>query len=368
MHRQQVRRRRRQVSNEDRQRIVTCFENGDDHLLLADNLGVNRDTARSIIRIWMAEARTERLPQGGARHVVVDQEMIDMILQITSEEPFTTLVKLNEKLQNRLPDKPRVHPSTIDRHLQNQLISVKLAGKDADVPMRRNTPETKALRFQYMTWLSNLDVNSQIIYIDECGFNTYTRRNQGRAPVGERVRQRVGGIRGRNINLILAINADVGLVYFELQQQTLNHERYQEFINHLVTVEAAPRFPDRVHIVQDGARPHLNTVIPEQHRELFDVRTLPPYSPFLNPVEQANSCFKNAISRQLRTRALQDELIDEGNRRLDEGLTQEAWRSRILMRLGREAINEITQAKCSNWCRRVHRFIAPSLAREDIDG
>ena len=84
---------------------------------------------------------------------------------------------------------------------------------------------------------------------------------------------------------------------------------------------------DQVHIIQDGARPHLHTTVESEFAAQFDVQTLPPYSPFLNPVEQAHSCLKAAIGRQLVLPAIQDKLIDVGNQRQAEGLTFKQWRA-----------------------------------------
>ena len=255
------RRIRNRISNEDRRRIVDMHENGGDIIRLADDLGINRDTARSVIRVWMAEARVERLPQGGRRHVKVDDAMRDEILRLAREKPFTTLVEIQDGLLRAFPDK-RIHTSTIARHLTNNLISLKIAGKDADVPWKRNSPEAKERRFQHATWLSTLPINHHVIYVDECGFNIYQRRSQGRAPVGQRVRREINASRGRNVNVILAINDRHGLMAHIIEQRTLDHNRYQQFINDLVTA-AAQRFPpeEKVTIVHDGARPHLNTTI-----------------------------------------------------------------------------------------------------------
>ena len=153
----------RRVSNTDRGRIIACYKKGDDFILLADSLNINRDIARSIIRVWRAEARIERLPQGGSRNRRMDEEMVETLIAIARDEPFSTLVTLKDKLEARLPSKPRAHISTIARHLENQLISLKIAAKDADVPLRRNIPTTKQRRFEYATWLSGLQINDSVI-------------------------------------------------------------------------------------------------------------------------------------------------------------------------------------------------------------
>ena len=90
--------RRSLVSNTDRSRIVAAYENNEDFVALADSLNINRDTARSIVRVWMAEGRVERMAQGGARNVRVDEDMVATILQIARDEPFTTLTTIKDKL------------------------------------------------------------------------------------------------------------------------------------------------------------------------------------------------------------------------------------------------------------------------------
>ena len=121
-----------------------------------------------------------------------------------------------------------------------------------------------------------------------------------------------------------------------------------------------------VFIVHDGARPHLHTTVPNQHRQQFSIVTQPPYSPFFNPVEQAHSCFKAAVGRELCRPEVQHELVDDQGERTVLNLTMEAWRARVLMRIATEALGEITRHKCGNWCRRVERYIPPSLAMQDI--
>ena len=83
-------------------------------------------------------------------------------------------------------------------------------------------------------------------------------------------------------------------------------------------------------------------------------------------MEQAHSCFKAAVGRELCNPQIQNQLIDTAGERCQLGLTVEAWRSRILLRIANQAINEVTRQKCANWCRRVERYIPPSLGRHDI--
>ena len=154
-----------------------------------------------------------------------------------------------------------------------------------------------------------------------------------------------------------------------IEQRTLDHNRYQEFVNNLVTT-AAQRFPpdQKITIVHDGARLYLNTIIIPQFHLQFEIKTQRPYSPFLNPTEMAHSCFKAHLGHQLTDPTTQEELLDEANLRQQAGLSQAAWRCEILKWCARDALLQITQNKCANWFRHSLAFLPACIAREDIHG
>ena len=154
-------RRSGRVSNVDRQRLIDAFEDGDDYHELAALPGIPYQTARSIIRVWLAEGRVQRLPQGGARNIKLTDDMQAFIRDFVLQQPFTTIAAVGQELAVRFPD-TAISNSTIARHLQNQLITTKIAGKDSDVPFERNRPNTIERRFQYATWLVNLGQYSHL--------------------------------------------------------------------------------------------------------------------------------------------------------------------------------------------------------------
>ena len=138
------------VNNVDRQRLVDAFEDGDDYHELAALLGIPYQTTRSIIRVWLAEGRVQRLPEGGARNIKLSDDMQAFIRDFVLQQPFTTISAVGQELAVRFPD-TAISNSTIARYLQNQLITTKIAGKDSDVPYERNRPNTIEPRFQYAT-------------------------------------------------------------------------------------------------------------------------------------------------------------------------------------------------------------------------
>ena len=101
------------------------------------------------------------------------------------------------------------------------------------------------------------------MYIDESGFNIFTRRSKDRTPLGERVR-RVVAPRERNVNITLAMSPDIGLVHHVIKQRTVTCDTFQAFINELLVILAL-RVPinEEVFIIFNGAQTHLNIVPPE---------------------------------------------------------------------------------------------------------
>ena len=188
--------------------------------------------------------------------------MDEAIREIALAAPFTTLASIEQQLLQRFPGVP-ISLSTVAQHLDGHDISTKIADKDADVSFQRNSPETVEWQRQYGQWLASLNINHRLIYVDEF----FTHQMIGCTPVGERVRREVAP-RGRNMNVIVAINQKMGLV----------------LVN-----QASELFPgeDHIHIIYDGARSHLNIVVPEPYKERLTLRMLSPYSSFLNLVEQA---------------------------------------------------------------------------------
>ena len=104
---------------------------------------------------------------------------------------------------------------------------------------------------------------------------------------------------------------------------------------------------------------HLNILVPEQYQDTMAVCDLPPYSPFLNPTEQAHSCFKVSVKQQLTGQQISRDLGDEV-RRLAAQITSKSDASRSWW-VGQSALNSITVQKCINWCDQVARYMPACL-------
>ena len=138
--------RRNRIPNEVRRRIVRAFEDPtEDYLSVADTLGVNRSTARSIVATYLHEGRVNERPRGGRNNVRVDNEMRDCINEILNENCLLTLQQINEELRRRLSAKRLVCDITIEETMDGMLISVKMA---IAVPVARIRPDVIERRYE----------------------------------------------------------------------------------------------------------------------------------------------------------------------------------------------------------------------------
>ena len=125
---------------------------------------------------------------------------------------------------------------------------------------------------RYAEWILNGNINERRIYIDETGFNLYTRRTYGRAAVGQRVNRIVGSQRGQNVTFIVAVTPDVGVIYFEVYQRGVKHDDVAGFLVSLAAILG----DERAILLLDNAPSHRALENPDAVRE---VRFLPAHPP-----------------------------------------------------------------------------------------
>ena len=80
------------------------------------------------------------------------------------------------------------------------------------------------------------------------------------------------------------------------------------------------------------------------------LRKLPPYSPFLNIVEQAVSALKAAIKADISRPEIQVPMNDHPEARR-QGLASGNYRTQLLLQALQRNIGTITVAKCGQWLR-----------------
>ena len=106
------------------------------------------------------------------------------------------------------------------------------------------------------------------------------------------------------MTVALAISPTSGLVFHSAILGGMNGRRFDDFLAQ-TRLNLDP--DEHVIFIYDGAPAHRNPAIPGPNSEL---RKLPPYSPFLNIVEQAVSALKAAIKADISRPEIQVQMKD----------------------------------------------------------
>ena len=118
-----------------------------------------------------------------------------------------------------------------------------------------------------------------------------------------RAYRQVCGQRGRNVTVALAVSPVNGLVFHSAYIDGINAPRFNDFL-----AQTRQNLDHDEEVVNyDGAPAHRNPAIPAANTEL---EILPPYSPFLNIVEQAISSLKAAIKGDVSRPEIQAQMDD----------------------------------------------------------
>ena len=155
------------------------------------------------------------------------------------------------------------------------------------------------------------------------------KRTKGRARRGQRAVRVVQGRRGHNLTMTFAVSARAGVSHHDLFQGGMAAERFNGFLNHVSEIYQPEM---EVSFVFDNARAQMqarNLELPEG----FNIKYLPPYSPFLNICENAFSIWKQALKTRLVN--VREQTLDQPFDERMASLTQLAVQETVVVTEGK---------------------------------
>ncbi|XP_025758063.1 uncharacterized protein LOC112843505 isoform X2 [Oreochromis niloticus] len=264
---------------------------------------LSRFTVASVIRTFRLENRMTRRPSGGGRQRLFTQQQELAVVDLVRADNAIRLHQLRKKI---LADRQvfnninHVSITTIRRILGKHSITMKQLYR---VPFERNSDRVKGLRAEYrILAMDGAAQPHELIFIDEAGFDLCKTRRQGRNVIGQRAIVHVPGQRGGNITLCAAISLR-GLLHHHAKLGPYNSQHILTFLDalHNIAVQNSPDQPRFVVIwdklIHRAARWisfHRAALVQawfSNHNQL-EVVYLPPYSPFLNPIEEFFSAWR----------------------------------------------------------------------------
>ncbi len=151
-------------------------------------------------------------------------------------------------------------------------------------------------RSAFREYVRNI-VSERFVFVDECSTNISLSPIYARAPRGERAHGKAPKNWGKNVSLICAIDSE-GVKPSMSVEGAVDGKAFESYIEHVL----APKLKSGQIVVMDNLSVHkskrVKWLIEEQNCELV---FLPPYSPDINPIEEAFSKVKG-ILRKARAR------------------------------------------------------------------
>ena len=279
---------RNRVPSPVRSLILKKFSDGLRIKFISESLQLNYETVRTVIKRYKRFGE-QALPHGH-RKLKLSPIHISSLKQWIEEDCQMTLSNLADKLEQEFNVK--VCKQTINNYLTGLNFSVK---RISPIPMRRNCESTIRIRKEYAVKFMNLKPH-QVLFIDQCGVAVHSRYNYGRGSIGTRANLKLQAIRGKNFSIFAAISID-SLEFYEAQEKPYNDDDYIEYLKKLL--EFLPNGSvKKFTMIMDNVRFHHDNRVKEviesyNHEVLF----LPPYSPFLNPIENMFNQLKFYIKR-----------------------------------------------------------------------
>jgi transposase len=174
--------RRRRISDKERELIISSYEEQKDWKQVSSVLGIKINTAYKIIANSIKFGQRSRIIYDGPRNQKVDEQMNSFIIETVQENADVTLREIKQLMEQQMPDKPKVTLKTISNVLDGALYTSK---KLYVCPFNRNDKRVVDERKAYAEWFvsmqENANQNLETIFIDECGWDLWTKRDRGRS-------------------------------------------------------------------------------------------------------------------------------------------------------------------------------------------
>lgn len=311
-----------------RERIIQAFSNGQSGTSIASYENLPKSTIYSILDLYKKTGRATSSPRGGLRKEKMTNEIKEFVSQNVDENCTLSLKRITTLIMDRFG--VSVSTTTVFNCLKSlnySLKSLKL------IPQRRNAGDVLNTRKTYSEEFQRIEESyppNKIIFLDEVGFNISLRIRHGRAPIGVTPTTIVSNIRSKNISVCCAMTR-CGMLYKKVSDRPYNALIFNEYLMSIFEQLRNNELRNCIFIMDNVAFHKCVSIRTTLETEGHRVMYLPPYSPSLNPIEEAFSKWKTIVKRA-NCRDLQE-----------------------LMAVIRSGWNEITVEDCDGFYRHMKR-------------
>lgn len=322
-----------------RQVIIAHSRSNLSNTSISKLVSIPRTTVSTIVNDYNRTGKTNAFQRGGDHRSKLSETHKNFINSLIDEDPTITLKRIVGRVKenfNLEVGQSTIHRCIADFHytLKNLVI----------VPEVRNCDRTLVKRYDYANQFNRkiLEVEDKnLIFIDEVGFSVVSRTKRGRSLKGTSPFSSVVSVRSRNISVIGAMNK-YGMINFHINDRPVNGEDFKRFVIGLKNLSKEKEIEKPIFVMDNARIHHYKGLLQTIESENLEVLYLPPYSPFLNPIENAFSKWKNYVIRA-------------GSRNESE--------LKIQIETG---FLTISQTDCDGYYRKMLRYVSRCLDNENI--
>lgn len=282
------------ITQETRLRIITQFQNGNDAKFISNYESVPISTVRNILNIFKNTGRMCIIRKGGCKNKKLMDDQKNFIMELVNDDCTITLREIQNKIFNKYSI--NVAQSTIHYCLKSMHYSLKTISL---IPTRRNDEQSITTRMNYASRFMEIEENynsRDIFYLDEVGFNVSLRCKRGRSKKGVPAIVSVPGIRSKNISVCCVMTRS-GIKFWKVNHNPYNTESFLGYIDEFADEIIKDDIRNSI-IIMDNVPFHKSNRIRNLAMERnINIEFLPPYSPFLNPIENLFSKWKAYVRR-----------------------------------------------------------------------
>ena len=285
--------------------------------------------------------------------MIPDAEVVLANIDNLEGNPLIKLQQVNFALRERLPQKPHFTQQALSTAIEGRIITFKIA---RDCPAERNSEENIEDHCNYALWILSPDViKSRKTFVVEFGVNSHMRRTQGKSAEGDRACRMVSAQKGPNVTSCCAVSPE-GLLHYQIIQDGMKKKIFKNFLEvpcgNIIFYEGN----DADGFCTFDKAPGHRGIKDMNLSEIFPLKRLPKYSPFLTMVEAAISYWKAAKKRKM-----QEEmgLFIHADALTEPGQTLQEYRFRHVKSIVERTSCEITTEMC--WLVQSYDDIYPGL-------
>ncbi len=266
---------------------------------VADKYSVSAHWVRKIKRIRKETGLVGPRPQRVSHATKLDDHLV-RLLEIETETPDATLAEIVARFA---AEGVKTSISGVHRALRRLKYSrkkkVRRASEQKRPDVRRQREEWRAEKLQ--------TARGRLSFLDETAARTDMTRRYGRAPIGQRLTGYAPQSHWITTTFVAALRSD-GLTAPLTIDGAMNGAKFQDYVEHVLRPTLRPGDI----VVMDNLKCHKNAAVRKAIEAAdAEVLYLPPYSPDLNPIEQAFSKLKQILrTAAKRTVAGLHELLD----------------------------------------------------------